>query len=300
LQPPETEAVTGLAASTLRPARGTLVIEGGGLRGAFCAGALEALDRMGYPRPARVFATSAGAPSAAYLGTGQIDRAVQLWENRTHAHHLVSPWHWVKRRPLMDIDKLVDCFRSPPALDVARFDDPSQDIFITVTDCETAHARHIRMTKANAFDLLTAGMALPLAYGRTVELEGRAYIDGGITDSIPIERALSDAPGQVLVVLTRPPGYAKRRSKVAEHAFALQYRRYPALVDAFRRRSERYNHTLRLVEQLEAEGRVSVVRPHGPLPASRMTRDRRLILRTIQLGRDAARQWFSEGQELPA
>jgi predicted patatin/cPLA2 family phospholipase len=270
-----------------------LVIEGGGLRGAFCAGALEALDRMGYPRPTTVFATSAGAPSAAYLGTGQIQRAVQLWENRTHAHHLVSPWHWVKRRPLMDIDKLVDCFRAPPALDVRRFDDPSQHVFITVTHCATARAMHLRLTAANAFDLLTAGMALPLAYGRTVQLDGDDYVDGGITDSIPIERALEDAPDHVLVVLTRPPGYSKRRSKMAERAFAMQYRRYPALIEAFRRRSERYNSTLRLVEQLEADGRVSVVRPTEPLPASRMTRDRSLILKTIQLGRHAAREWLS-------
>jgi predicted patatin/cPLA2 family phospholipase len=192
----------------------------------------------------------------------------------------------------MDIDKLVDCFRTPPALDVARFDDPTQDIFITVTDCLTARPQHVRLTADNAFDLLTAGMALPLAYGRAVEIGGRAYIDGGITDSIPVERALLDSPDHVLVVLTRPPGYEKRRSKVAEHAFAVQYRRYPELVAAFRHRSERYNRTLRLVERLEAEGRVSVVRPRGPLPASRMTRDRQLILRTIQLGRDAAREWL--------
>lgn len=292
--------MTGLSASIQRHRETSLVIEGGGLRGAFCAGALEALDRLGYPRPTQVFATSAGAPSAAYLGTGQIQRAVQLWENRTHADHLVSPWHWFKRRPLMDIDKLVDCFRAHPALDVVRFDDPQQHTFITVTHCETARPRHLRMTQRNAFDLLTAGMALPLAYGRTVELDGDAYIDGGITDSIPIERALLDMPDHVLVVLTRPSGYSKQRSKVAERAFAMQYRRYPALVEAFCQRSERYNRTLRLVEQLEAEGRISVVRPRVALPASRMTRDRALILKTIQLGRDAAREWLSAQRVRPA
>jgi predicted patatin/cPLA2 family phospholipase len=143
--------------------RSALVIEGGGLRGAFCAGALETLHRSGYPKPQAVFATSAGAPSAAYLRTGQIHRAVQLWENRTHAHHLVSPWHLVKRRPLMDIDKLVNCFRSHPALDIEQFDRPGPSVFITVTHCGTGEARHVRMTTGNAFDLLTAGMALPLA-----------------------------------------------------------------------------------------------------------------------------------------
>jgi predicted patatin/cPLA2 family phospholipase len=273
--------------------RSVLVIEGGGLRGAFCAGALEALDRLGHARPEALFATSAGGPSAAYLRTGQIHRAVQLWENRTHAHHLVSPWHLVKRRPLMDIDKLVDCFRSQPALDIEQFDRPGPDVFITVTHCESARARHVKMTKSNAFDLLTAGMALPLAYGRTVRVDGDDYIDGGLTDSIPIERALELGAERVLVVLTQPTGYRKRRSKVAERAFALQYRRYPALVGAFEQRFARYNGTLELVERLEAEGVISVLRPREALPASRMTRSRELILKTIQLGRDAAREWLS-------
>jgi predicted patatin/cPLA2 family phospholipase len=199
----------------------------------------------------------------------------------------------MRRRPLMDIDKLVDCFRSHPALDVSKFDHPGPSVFITVTHCATARAHHVKMTAGNAFDLLTAGMALPLAYGRTVRVDGDDYIDGGITDSIPIERALAENPDSLLVVLTQPTGYYKKRSPMAEKAFAVQYRRYPALVEAFRDRWERYNRTLELVERLEAEGRISVVRPREPLPASRMTRSRALILKTIQLGRDAARAWIS-------
>lgn len=275
-------------------ARNVLVVEGGGLRGAFCAGALSALDRLGYPRPDAIFATSAGAPSAAYLATGQIDRAVRLWENRTHAGHLVSPLHWLRRRPLMDIDKLVTSFKSHPPLDVQCFGNESPRLYISVTHCLTGEPHHLRMTPTNAYDLLTAAMALPLAYGLTVPVDGQYYVDGGITDSIPIERALSDSAANVLVVLTRPEGYRKRRSTIAESAFSLQYRRYPQLVAAFQRRAERYNETLAHLEQLVAEGRVSVLRPELPLPASRLTRDRTLILKTIQLGRDAARQWLSD------
>jgi predicted patatin/cPLA2 family phospholipase len=276
--------------------RNVLVVEGGGLRGAFCAGALATLDRLGYKRPSAVFATSAGAPSAAYLAAGQIDRAVQLWENRTHAGHLVSPLHWFKRRPLMDIDKLVNSFRGHPALAIDEFDRSASQVFVTVTRCATAEPHYVRMTSRNAFALLTAGMALPLAYGLTVEVEGEHYIDGGISDSIPVDRALAEAPDEVLVVLTQPPGYEKKRSRWAERAFARQYRAYPALVTAFAERAERYNATLRRVDELAAAGRISVLRPKEPLPASRMTRDRGLILKTIQLGRDAAREWLAARQ----
>lgn len=269
-----------------------LVVEGGGLRGAFCAGVLAAWDRLAPRRPDCIYATSAGAPSAAYLATGQIDLAIRLWENRTHASHLVSPLHWLEGRPLMDIDKLVDCFRGRLALDVNRFGLSSTKVFIAVTNCRTASADYLRLTPDNALEVLQATMALPLAYGRVVTIHGQPYIDGGVVDSIPLERALERDFDRIVVVLTQPEGYRKRRSRLAEALLRTQYRAYPELIEAFRARSERYNRELERIEALERSGALSVIRPTEPLPASRMTRDRQRILSTIQVGRDSARRWL--------
>jgi predicted patatin/cPLA2 family phospholipase len=272
--------------------RVALVVEGGGLRGAFSAGVLAAWDRLA-PRPADfVYATSAGAPSAAYLATGQIDLAIRLWENRTHAHHLVSPMHLFKGRPLMDIDRLVAEFQGPHALDLAAFPQSKTKVFIAVTNCRTAGADYLKLTPDNALQVLRATMALPLAYGQVVTIHGQPYVDGGVVDSIPLERAMNHDDTDVVVVLTRPPGYRKRRSKFAEAMVRAQYPGYPALAEAFARRSERYNACLDRLAELESAGRISVIRPLEPLPASRMTRDRKLILRTIQIGRDALRDWL--------
>lgn len=278
-------------------ARVALVVEGGGLRGAFCAGVLAAWDRLAI-RPSAVYATSAGAPSAAYLATGQIDLAIRLWETRTHAHHLVSPMHWLRGRPLMDIDKLVDCFRGRLSLDVAQFGQSPTKVFIAVTNCRTASPDYLRLTPHNAYDVLTATMALPLAYGRIVNIHGQPYIDGGVTDSIPIRRALEKEYDHLVVVLTQPVGYQKRRSKVAEAVLRTQYAAYPELMQAFVSRSERYNADLAMVTELERQGRVSVIRPPERLPASRMTRDRELILRTIQIGRNSVRNWLVDTPHL--
>lgn len=269
-----------------------LVVEGGGLRGAFSAGALAALDRLLPRRPDFIFATSAGAPSAAFMTTGQIDIAIRLWENRTHASHLVSPMHWLRGRPLMDVDKLVSHFRDPRALAVQHIDAAPTHVYLAVTNCRTARPDYVRLTSQNAFTLLTAAMALPIAYGRVIQCDGQYYVDGGITDSIPLEPALERDIEDITVVLTQPREYRKRHSKAAEWLLRWQYSPYPNLFEAFMQRAECYNRCLERIEELERQGRISVLRPTAPLPASRMTRDRARILKTIQLGRDAAREWL--------
>ncbi|HEX2735049.1 MAG TPA: patatin family protein [Polyangiaceae bacterium] len=276
----------------------SLVVEGGGLRGAFCAGVLAAWDRLAPRPPDFIYATSAGAPSAAYLATGQIDLAIRLWENRTHAHHLVSPLHLFKGRPLMDIDRLVREFQGPHALDLEAFAHSKTKVFIAVTNCRTANADYLKLKPDNALSVLRATMALPVAYGQVITIHGQPYVDGGVVDSIPIERALQHEDADIIVVLTQPLGYRKRRSKVAEAMVRAQYPRYPALAEAFRLRAERYNASLDRLAELEAAGRVSIIRPTAALPASRMTRDRNRIISTIQLGRDALRDWL-EGPTVP-
>ena len=288
------------SSGSLRPAptasssspRTALVLEGGGLRGAFAAGVVAALDRLHSVRPDYAFATSAAGPSAAFLATGQIELAIRLWENRTHASHLISPLHLLQRRPLMDVDKLVDSFRSPKPLLVERFADSHTRVFISVTNCRTGEPEYVGMGPDNAFSLLTATMALPVAYGRVVRLCGEEYIDGGLTAPIPLEPALQRNIENIIVVLTQPAGYRKKPSRTLRVSGRLTYPRYPELWPAFQQRAERYNRTADLVDELEARGRLSVIRPPEPLPASRMTRRRDLILKTIQAGRDSARLWL--------
>ena len=95
-----------------------LVIEGGGLRGAFVAGALHQMQQSGVHFD-HVFATSAGAASAAYMIAGQMDRALWIWRERTHGAQLISARNFLRGRRLMDIEGLVEAFRSDLALDVA-------------------------------------------------------------------------------------------------------------------------------------------------------------------------------------
>jgi predicted patatin/cPLA2 family phospholipase len=283
--------------STAR-AQTVLVLEGGGLRGAFVAGALAELSTSPGVSFSHIFATSAGAASAAYLIAGQIDRAIKIWTDRTHGGQLISPRHLLAGRGLMDIAGLVKVFQGELGLDAARVQRSSTLLRIAVTNCNTGAADHVAATEANVFQLLEATMALPVVYGRVVRVQGVPYIDGGIADAIPLAPALALAPERVVVVATRPRGYRKKESPWVGGLLRYNYREFPALWPALRERPQMYNRSIVQLEALEGQGRLQVIRPDATLPASRMSRDRSVILETLALGRQAARAYLD--RQLPA
>jgi len=270
-----------------------LVLEGGGLRGAFVAGALAELAASGKLQFSHIFATSAGAASGAYLIAGQIDRALRIWSERTHGAQLISAGHLLRGRGLMDIAGLVDVFRGELGLDAQRVERSPTALSIAVTNCHTGAADHVVATESNLFQLLQATMALPVVYGRVVRVQGIPYIDGGVTDSIPLEPALGLGSARVIVVATRPLGYRKKPARLLGGLLRYNYREFPALWPALLNRPESYNRSIEQLEALERLGRLQVIRPAAQLPASRMTRDRGRILETLSLGRKAAQAFLA-------
>jgi predicted patatin/cPLA2 family phospholipase len=270
-----------------------LVLEGGGLRGAFVAGALAELESSRRLRFSHIFATSAGAASAAYLIAGQIDHALAIWRDRTHGAQLISMRHLLGGRGLMDIGGLVEVFRGELALDTRSLQRSETTLRIAVTNCNTGVADHVAATEANLFELLEATMALPVVYGRVVSVQGVPYIDGGVVDAIPLEPALGMDPSRVIVVATRPLGYRKKSGRWFGGLLRYNYPAFPAVWPALRDRPAIYNRSIAQLEELERRGRVQVIRPAAALPASRLTRDRDRILQTLELGRKAAREFLA-------
>src|SRR5262245_26563998 len=135
-------------------------------------------------------------------------------------------------------------------------------------------------------------MALPVVYGRVVRVQGVPYIDGGVTDAIPLEPALGLEPARLIVVATRPLGYRKSTAPWFGGLLRYHYRNFPAVWPALRNRPQSYNRSIVQLEELERAGRVQVIRPAQALPASRMSRDRARILDTLSLGRAAGRAFL--------
>ena len=123
----------------------------------------------------------------------------------------------------------------------------------------------------------------PIAY-----VDGEPMLDGGISDSIPIERAMSLGYDNNLVVLTRNIGYRKPQKATKVPFFF--YRKYPNVKDAIRGRNAMYNRQMELVETLESDGRIEVIRPIKPVEVGRIERNIDKLLALYQEGYDLAAQ----------
>ena len=96
-------------------------------------------------------------------------------------------------------------------------------------------------------------------------------LDGGIVDSIPLQRAITDGCTRNVVVLTRNRGYRKDSKDIRIPSFV--YRKYPKLREALSRRCAVYNEQLEMVERMEDEGQIIVIRPLKPVAVDRIEKD---------------------------
>ena len=267
-----------------------LTVEGGGLRGAFSAGVLSVLAK--HPLlPQAVFATSSGAPSAAYYCTGQIEVAARIWREKTGPDGFASLKNLLTFRPIMDIDKLVSYFRYEYPLNVARLENSPSKLYVSVTRSDNGKAEYHRAESHNTFPLLTATMALPFAFGDTVKLGKYRYVDGGVADSIPYLTAKNWGYRRHLLILTRPQGYRKSEGR-ASRLLSTLGAKSKALFQAQYERNKSYNLDLARIEAEEKAGSLSVIRPDAPLPTSRISNNTAAILATLQAGQKAAERWL--------
>jgi predicted patatin/cPLA2 family phospholipase len=107
---------------------------------------------------------------------------------------------------------------------------------------------------------------------RIVEYAGRKLLDGGVMNSIPIDKSVADGNDFHVIVLTRNRGFVKEPMG-HERAVRAFYRKYPKVADALATRHEVYNRQLALCEQLERDGKALIIRPQKPVDNSRTSSD---------------------------
>ena len=280
--------------------RRCLILQGGGLRGAFAAGACFALGDMGVSQFELAFAVSASVPTLAYFLADQCKEGREVWENYLSTKRLIRYSNLLlgwkddyRHRPLIDLHYLVyDVFRNRFPLHIDRLRASKTEAYFVATDAEAHLPHYFQPEHADVYHLMRACMALPGAVPEKPFVNGRAYVDGGIVDPLPVEKALSCGADRFLVVLTIPPGAVSKKTTILERLAA---RRYfddsPGLLRVFDARNEPLTRALDLLEKLECKdpGSVLAIRPKHRLPAGRITRNRSKIVETLQMGYDEVR-----------
>ena len=144
---------------------------------------------------------------------------------------------------------------------------------MVVTNCQTGFAEYLSESSGDTHRLnalARASSSLPYV-SKIVEVDGKELLDGGIVDSIPILRSIETGHDTNVVISTRNKGWRDSGRDHKQPKFI--YRNYPRLRVALSRRIEAYNRQLDLVDELEEQGKILVIRPEEPIVVGRMEKD---------------------------
>ena len=264
-----------------------LILEGGGMRGVFTCGVLDNFMDRGIRFPYTI-GVSAGACNGLSYMSGQRGRGKFSNIDLLEKYHYIGIKQLLTKGNIMDFDLLFHTF--PEKIipyDYARYAQIEERYEMVTTSCLTGRACYYEEKRdpVRIIDIVKASSSLPfvcpIAY-----VDGEPMLDGGIADSIPILRAKELGYDNNVVVLTRNKGYRKPDKPTSIPPFF--YRKYPALKAAIRHRNALYNEQISLVERLESDGKLLVIRPEKPIEVDRMERDTRKLLDLYDEGYDVA------------
>lgn len=253
----------------LRKKRAGLVLEGGASRGVFTAGALDYLmeQEFDFPYAAGV---SAGACNALSYVSGQKGRSFACFAPaRKEDQYKNTIREAIRQRSYYDMDKLFETFQKETfPYDFDAYLKKGQTCEMVVTNVYTGKAEYLSERKSldRLSKICRASASLPL-FSQMVMIDGVPYLDGGIADSVPLVHAVKRGIRKPVLILTRQRGYRKKFPSKRARMYIAFFHDYPNLVKRMYYRPYFYNRTMDLIERLEMEKKIFVLRPTLPCPS---------------------------------
>ena len=270
-----------------------LVVEGGGMRGVYTAGVLDYfMEKNLYFDDC--YGVSAGACHISSYVSKQIGRSMKVTLDYINDKRYCSINSLIKTGDMFGVEMLYDLIPNKLELyDYDTFNKFKGNFYSVVTNCKTGKAEYIKI-KDMKKDIIAvrASSSLPLL-SRVVEINGEKYLDGGITDSIPIKKSIEDNHRKNVVILTRDKTYRKKKSSFSP-IFKLKYRKYPNLVNAIENRYKMYNNTLDFIEEKVKTGEVFVIQPKEPVHISRVEKDKTKLKELYDKGYNDAKECYED------
>lgn len=279
-----------------------LILEGGGMRGAYTAGVLDFFMDKDIEFTA-CYGVSAGSVHACSYLSKQRGRAIRVGVDYLDDREYASAYNLIKTGNFFGTEMCYD--RIPNELnpyDYEKFNDYKGDFYAVVTNCLTGQPEYLKITDLKRqIDYIRASCSLPLM-AEMVTIGGVPYLDGGISDSIPVRRSVRDGNTKNVIILTRDVSYRKKQNELLS-VIKIKYSKYPNLVEAMTKRHKVYNMTLDYIKKQEEKGNVLVIRPSAPVKIGRLEKDKKKLSELYNQGyRDTSKKYedlvsFMKNQE---
>ena len=270
-----------------------LILEGGGMRGVYTAGILDFfLDKEIEFK--EIYGVSAGSCHACSYLSKQRGRAFDVNVQYLDDPQYCSVRSLVKTGNLFGAEMLYHTI--PDKLNQYDYDTFMKyqgKFYAVLTNCVTGEPVYYPVREMHKdISAIQASSSLPLV-SKMVWIEGVPYLDGGISDSIPLEQSLKNGNKWNVVILTRDSSYRKSPNSMMPLIKA-RYKKYPKLVEQMKNRHLHYNRTLKLIEKGEKAGKVFVIRPKKPVEIGRIEKNREKLTKLFNEGYEDAEKCYDQ------
>ena len=260
-----------------------LVLEGGGMRALFTAGVLDALLDIKELDIDGIVGVSAGALFGVNYVSGQKERAIRYNKKYARDKRYMGFYSWITTGNA--VNEEFAFYEIPFKLDVfdqEKFKESKIDFHVVMTNIENGQAEYILIEDVlEQMEYLRATSALPFA-SKIIEINGKKYLDGGISDSIPIDYCESLGYDKIILILTRPENTYKNDK--LSFLYKLVYRKYPNLVERLINMGKDYEIVLKKIKDLENKNKIFVIRPPQVLKIGRLEKNEDKIQNVYDIG----------------
>ncbi|MBO5065462.1 MAG: patatin family protein [Clostridia bacterium] len=261
-----------------------LILEGGGMRGLYTAGVLDTLMENDISVDA-VAGVSAGALFGINYKSKQIGRVLRYNLKYAGISENLGVKSLLKTGDLMSKQFYFDDL--PYKLDVMddeTYRNNPTEFYAVVSNLNTGLAEYksiYDIKNSECMEYLRASGSLPFV-SKPVIINNIPYLDGGVCDSIPVQNYIDKGYDKIIVVLTRPSGY---RKKGHIHFTKLFYKNYPLFSETLKNRNHYYSSQCDLVDKLETDKRIFVIRPTERIKIKTTEKSRKILQKAYDLGK---------------
>lgn len=272
-----------------------LVVEGGGMKCAYNAGILDVfLDHQitfDY-----CIGVSGGAGNVASFVAGQRGRNIRFFTEHIHSPQYFGVKSLLKTGNLFGLQYIYGDLTNTTGKDPLDFPaimkNPAE-YEVAATNAVTGEAGYFGKEdmKQDDYRPIMASSAIPAAC-RPVVINGVPYYDGGISDAIPVRRALEKGCDRIVVILSKQRDYV-RKPQGMRFLYSTLCRKYPKIIEDIDRRHITYRENLQEVFDLEKKGKAFVFAPSEHVKVGTYSMDEK----TERILYDLGVKDFAERQE---
>ena len=263
-----------------------LVVEGGGMKCAYSAAVLDRFldDKVCFDY---VIGVSAGSANAASFMARQRGRNLRFYTSHIHESNYFGAESLLKSGDLFGLDYIYSTITNSTGsdpLDWKAVEENPAEYEVVATNAQTGEPRYFDKSEMaqDDYTVIKASCALPAACKPRM-VDGIPYYDGGVSDAIPVDRALSKGCDRVVVILSKPRTFVKKPEGFRE-IYTVACREYPEIIKLLNNRHINYAENFRRVFDLEKEGKAFIYAPSKELPMSTFAMNAEDNQRLYELG----------------